>query len=152
MIVLRFSEGHLDPFERGVRERFEALQGHLGSFEQGVITRFGEQDKKLDDLGRLLLQVLDASASCLRAMENTEKGPGGILAAGVFVILKGTGWLVECSPLSRPPYTYSIGYAGCSCSSIIVFVSVTRVVSGGRTTVIPSTRSTGAMFFNSSTY
>jgi hypothetical protein len=52
-------EGRLDPFEQGVRERFETLEGHLGTFEQNVITRFGEQDKKLDDLGRLLLQVLD---------------------------------------------------------------------------------------------
>jgi len=52
-------EGRLGPFERGVRERFEALQGHLGSFEQSVTARFGEQDKKLDDLGGLLLQVLD---------------------------------------------------------------------------------------------
>jgi len=52
-------EGRLDPFEQSVRERFEALGGHLGTFEQSVITRFGEQDKKLDDLGRLLLQVLD---------------------------------------------------------------------------------------------
>jgi septation ring formation regulator EzrA len=46
-------------FEQGVQERFEALEGHLGTFEQSVTTRFGEQDKKLDDLGRLLLQVLD---------------------------------------------------------------------------------------------
>jgi uncharacterized coiled-coil protein SlyX len=52
-------EGRLDPFELSVRERFEALGSHLGTFEQSVITRFGEQDKKLDDLGRLLLQVLD---------------------------------------------------------------------------------------------
>jgi hypothetical protein len=52
-------EGRLVPFEQGVRDRFETLEGHLGSFEQGVTTRFGEQDKKLDDLGRLLLQVLD---------------------------------------------------------------------------------------------
>lgn len=52
-------EGRLDPFEQSVRERFKALAGHLGTFEQSVITRFGEQDKKLDDLGRLLLQVLD---------------------------------------------------------------------------------------------
>jgi hypothetical protein len=52
-------EGRLDPFEQSVRERFEALGGHLGTFEQSTITRFGEQDKKLDDLGRLLLQVLD---------------------------------------------------------------------------------------------
>ena len=52
-------EGHLGPFERDVHDRFEALEGHLGSFEQSVNTRFGEQDKKLDDLGRLLLQVLD---------------------------------------------------------------------------------------------
>ena len=52
-------EGRLDPFEQSVRERFEALEGHLGTFEQSAITRFGEQDKKLDDLGRLLLQVLD---------------------------------------------------------------------------------------------
>ena len=52
-------EGRLDPFELSVRERFEALGGHLGTFERSVITRFGEQDKKLDDLGRLLLQVLD---------------------------------------------------------------------------------------------
>jgi len=52
-------EGRLDPFEQSVRERFEALGGHLGTFEQSAITRFGEQDKKLDDLGRLLLQVLD---------------------------------------------------------------------------------------------
>jgi hypothetical protein len=52
-------EGHLGPFEQGVQDRFEALEGHLSSFEQGVNTRFGEQDKKLDDLGRLLLQVLD---------------------------------------------------------------------------------------------
>lgn len=52
-------EGRLDPFEQGVRERFEALGGHLGTFEQSAITHFGEQDKKLDDLGRLLLQVLD---------------------------------------------------------------------------------------------
>lgn len=52
-------EGRLDPFEQGVRDRFVALEGHLGNFEQSVITRFGEQDKKLDDLGRLLLQVLD---------------------------------------------------------------------------------------------
>ena len=46
-------------FEQGVHDRFEVLEGHLGSFEQSVNTRFGEQDKKLDDLGRLLLQVLD---------------------------------------------------------------------------------------------
>jgi hypothetical protein len=46
-------------FEQGVQDRFEALEDHLGSFEQGVATRFGEQDKKLDDLGRLLLQILD---------------------------------------------------------------------------------------------
>ena len=52
-------EGRLDPFEQGVRERFQALEGHLGTFEQSVTDRFGEQDKKLDDLGRLLLQVLD---------------------------------------------------------------------------------------------
>jgi hypothetical protein len=52
-------EGRLDPFEQSVRERFEALGGHLGSFEQSAITHFGEQDKKLDDVGRLLLQVLD---------------------------------------------------------------------------------------------
>ena len=52
-------EGRLGPFEQGVRDRFEALDGHLGSFERSVTTRFGEQDKKLDDLGRLLLQVLD---------------------------------------------------------------------------------------------
>ncbi len=52
-------EGRLDPFEQSVRERFEALGGQLGTFEQSAITRFGEQDKKLDDLGRLLLQVLD---------------------------------------------------------------------------------------------
>ena len=52
-------EGRLGTFEQGVRDRFEALEGHLGTFEQGVTTRFGEQDKKLDDLGRLLLQVLD---------------------------------------------------------------------------------------------
>ena len=52
-------EGRLGAFEQGVRDRFEALEGHLGSIEQGVTTRFGEQDKKLDDLGRLLLQVLD---------------------------------------------------------------------------------------------
>jgi uncharacterized coiled-coil protein SlyX len=52
-------EGRLDPFEQSVRERFGALEGHLGSFEQSVTARFGEQDKKLDDLGRLLLQVLD---------------------------------------------------------------------------------------------
>lgn len=49
----------LGAFEQGVNDRFEALEGHLGSFEQSVTTRFGEQDKKLDDLGRLLLQVLD---------------------------------------------------------------------------------------------
>ena len=52
-------EGRLDPFEQGVRDRFVALEGHLGNFEQSAITRFGEQDKKLDDLGRLLFQVLD---------------------------------------------------------------------------------------------
>jgi hypothetical protein len=52
-------EGRLGPFEQGVRARFESLEGHLGSFEQSVTTRFGEQDKKLDDLGKLLLQVLD---------------------------------------------------------------------------------------------
>jgi hypothetical protein len=52
-------EGRLGHFEQGVRDRFEALEGHLGSIEQGVTTRFGEQDKKLDDLGRLLLQILD---------------------------------------------------------------------------------------------
>ena len=52
-------EGRLDPFEQSVRERFEALGGHLGTFEQSAVTHFGEQDKKLDDLGRLLLQVLD---------------------------------------------------------------------------------------------
>ena len=52
-------EGRLGPFEQGVRDRFEALEGHLGTFEQSVTSRFGEQDKKLDDLGRLLLQVLD---------------------------------------------------------------------------------------------
>jgi hypothetical protein len=46
-------------FEEGVHDRFETLEGHLGSFEQGVTTRFGEQDKKLDDVGRLLLQILD---------------------------------------------------------------------------------------------
>jgi hypothetical protein len=46
-------------FEQGVHGRFEVLEGHLGSFEQSVNTRFGEQDTKLDDLGRLLLQVLD---------------------------------------------------------------------------------------------
>jgi hypothetical protein len=57
-------------FEQGVQDHFEVLEAHLGSFEQGVNTRlgsfeqgvntrFGEQDKKLDDLGRLLLQVLD---------------------------------------------------------------------------------------------
>ena len=46
-------------FEQGVHDRFEVLEGHLGSFEQSVNTRFGEQDKKLDDLGRMLLQVLD---------------------------------------------------------------------------------------------
>jgi hypothetical protein len=46
-------------FEQSVRERLEALGDHLGTFEQSAITRFGEQDKKLDDLGRLLLQVLD---------------------------------------------------------------------------------------------
>ena len=46
-------------FEQMVDERFEALEGHLGSFEQSVNTRFGEQDTKLDDVGRLLLQVLD---------------------------------------------------------------------------------------------
>ena len=52
-------EGHLGPFEQGVREHFETLEGHLSSFEQSVTIRSGEQDKKLDDLGRLLLQVLD---------------------------------------------------------------------------------------------
>jgi hypothetical protein len=52
-------EGHLGPFEQNVNDHFEVLEGHLGSFEQSVNTRFGEQDKKLDDLGRLLLQVLD---------------------------------------------------------------------------------------------
>jgi hypothetical protein len=52
-------EGRLDPFEQGVRDRFEILQGHLISFEQSVTSRLGEQDTKLDDLGRLLLQVLD---------------------------------------------------------------------------------------------
>jgi len=46
-------------FEQGVHDRLETLEGHLGSFELSVNTRFGEQDKKLDDLGRLLLQVLD---------------------------------------------------------------------------------------------
>lgn len=46
-------------FEQGVHDHFEVLEAHLGSFEQSVNTRFGEQDKKLDDLGRLLLQVLD---------------------------------------------------------------------------------------------
>ena len=52
-------DGRLGTFEHGVRERFQALEGHLGTFEQSVHTRFGEQDKKLDDVGRLLLQVLD---------------------------------------------------------------------------------------------
>lgn len=52
-------DGHLGTFEHHVRERFQALEGHLGTFEQSVTTRFGEQDKKLDDVGRLLLQVLD---------------------------------------------------------------------------------------------
>jgi hypothetical protein len=52
-------ESHSGPFEQNVNNRFEVLEGHLGSFEQSVNTRFGEQDKKLDDLGRLLLQVLD---------------------------------------------------------------------------------------------
>ena len=52
-------EGRLGPFEQSVHDRFEFLEGHLGSFEQSVTTRFGEQDKKLDDLGRLLLQILD---------------------------------------------------------------------------------------------
>ena len=52
-------EGHLGPFEHNVNDHFAVLEGHLGSFEQSVTTRFGEQDKKLDDLGRLLLQVLD---------------------------------------------------------------------------------------------
>ncbi len=46
-------------FEQGVDDHFETLEGHLGSFEQSVNRRFGEQDNKLDDLGRLLLQVLD---------------------------------------------------------------------------------------------
>jgi hypothetical protein len=52
-------EGHLGPFEQNVNDHFGVLEGHLSSFEQSVNTRFGEQDKKLDDLGRLLLQVLD---------------------------------------------------------------------------------------------
>ena len=52
-------EGRLDPFKQSVRERFQALGGQLGTFEQSAITHFGEQDKKLDDVGRLLLQVLD---------------------------------------------------------------------------------------------
>jgi hypothetical protein len=52
-------DGRLGTFEHGVRERFQALEGHLGTFEQSVNSRFGEQDKKLDDVGRLLLQVLD---------------------------------------------------------------------------------------------
>lgn len=52
-------EGRLDPFEQSMRERFEALQGHLSTVEQSVAARFGEHDKKLDDLGQLLLQVLD---------------------------------------------------------------------------------------------
>lgn len=52
-------EGRLGPFEQGVLDRSEALEGHMGTFEQSVTARFGEQDKKLDDLGRLLLQVLD---------------------------------------------------------------------------------------------
>ncbi len=46
-------------FEQSVNDHFEVLEAHLGSFEQSVNTRFGEQDKKLDDLGSLLLQVLD---------------------------------------------------------------------------------------------
>jgi hypothetical protein len=46
-------------FEQGVHDRFDVLEGRLGPFEQSVTARFGEQDKKLDDLGRLLLQVLD---------------------------------------------------------------------------------------------
>lgn len=52
-------EGRLDPFEQSIGERFAALQEHLSTVEQSVTARFGEQDKKLDDLGRLLLQVLD---------------------------------------------------------------------------------------------
>jgi len=47
------------PFEQMVNDHFGVLEGHLGSFEQSVNTRFGEQDKKLDDVGRLLLQILD---------------------------------------------------------------------------------------------
>jgi hypothetical protein len=46
-------------FEQSMHDRFETQEGHLSSLEQSVNTRFGEQDKKLDDLGRLLLQVLD---------------------------------------------------------------------------------------------
>jgi septation ring formation regulator EzrA len=46
-------------FEHMVDTRFEALEGQLGSFEQSVKTRFGAQDTKLDDVGRLLLQILD---------------------------------------------------------------------------------------------
>lgn len=52
-------EGRLDPFEQSIGERFAALQEHLSTVEQSVTARFGEQDKKFDDLGRLLLQVLD---------------------------------------------------------------------------------------------
>src|SRR5258708_19688165 len=52
-------EGRLDPFEQSLRERFVALEGHLGTFDQSFITLFEEQNTKLDDLGRLLLQVLD---------------------------------------------------------------------------------------------
>ncbi len=52
-------EGHLGPFEHMVNDHFGFLGGHLESFEQSVKTRFGEQDTKLDDVGRLLLQILD---------------------------------------------------------------------------------------------
>ena len=50
---------HLSAFEQGVNTSFETLESHLNSFEQKVNSRFEEQDKKFDDLGRLLLQVLD---------------------------------------------------------------------------------------------
>ena len=58
-VSLTVLNDRVDAFEQGVHARFEALEGHLGTIEQSMTTRFGEQDKKLDDLGRLLLQVLD---------------------------------------------------------------------------------------------
>jgi hypothetical protein len=46
-------------FKQTADDHFGVLESHLGSFEQSVKTRFGEQDTKLDDVGRLLLQILD---------------------------------------------------------------------------------------------